>query len=293
MRPERIEYNNALPVRVSIQYVEQYPYHWHDALEIIQVLEGSVNVSMGSDDLLLHEGDIAIANTDEIHRLNKTEQDNKVLLIHISPAFIKRVIPDDRFLFLYCCSVYHKDQAPERYDELKKYITRLTETLETSSGMKKKQIIEALLEDMLGYIVYSFDLIRWGFGTTPLDDRRVERLRHMAERASSAQDTGVGLKDMMSVIDVTVGHLSNDIKDTFGLTFQELLHYGKCAAAAKLLLSTDERIVDIALNCGFSDVKYLIKHFKRFFGHTPSDFKRQYGADGNALVAQTRYTELP
>lgn len=101
------------------------------------------------------------------------------------------------------------------------------------------------------------------------------------------------LKDMMSMIDVTLSHLSYDIKETFGQTFQELLYYGKCAEAAKLLLGTDERIVDIALDCGFSDVKYLIKHFKKFFGHTPSEFRRLYRADGKTLAVRTRFTELP
>lgn len=165
--------------------------------------------------------------------------------------------------------------------------------LDKPSGTEEGQEFEELLKDMMDYIVYSFDLLRWGFGTTPLDDRRVERLRHMAERASGAHDMRLGLKDMMSAINVTLAHLSCDIKETFGLTFQELLFYGKCATAAKLLLSSDRRVVDIALDCGFSDVKYLIKHFKRFFGHTPSDFRRKYQADGNALTAQTRYTELP
>lgn len=293
MRPEKIDYNNALPVKACVQCVEQYPYHWHDALEIVLVLRGSVNVSMGCDDLALREGDIAIANMDEIHRMARTEQDNKILLIHISPAFIKSVIPDGRFLFLYCCTAYHRDQAPQRYDELKKHLARLTAALEKPSGTEQRQAIEGLVKELLDYIVYSFDLLRWGFGATALDDRRVQRLRHMAQRASSAQDMSVGLKDMMSAIDVTLAHLSCDIKETFGLTFQELLFYGKCATAAKLLLRGNERVVDIALNCGFSDVKYLIKHFKRFFGQTPSDFRRQYRADAKALAAQTRYTELP
>lgn len=291
MRPETIEYNNGLPVNACVRRVEQYPYHWHDALEIVQVLEGSVNIGMGDHNLMLGENDVAIVNMGEIHRMAGTGQDNKILQIYISPEFIKRVIPDNRYLFIYCCSAYHEGEARERYDGLRDYIARLTVAL--NAPPRDKKTIEVLLKDMLAYTVYSFDLLRWGFGTTPLDDRRVERLRQIAERASSEQDTNMRLKDMMSMIDVTLSHLSYDIKETFGQTFQELLYYGKCAEAAKLLLGTDERIVDIALSCGFSDVKYLIKHFKRFFGHTPSEFRRLYRADGNALAAQTRYTELP
>lgn len=291
MRPETIEYNNGLPVNACVRRVEQYPYHWHDALEIVQVLEGSVNIGMGDHNLVLRENDVAIVNMDEIHRMTGTGQGNKVLHIYVSPEFMKRAVPNNRYLFIYCCSAYHEDEARERYDELRGYIARLKAAL--NAPPRDRKAIEALLQDMLDYTVYSFDLLRWGFGTTPLDEWRVERLRQIAERVSGAQETNMKLKDMLSIIDVTLSHLSYDIKETFGRTFQELLYDSKCAEAAKLLLGTDKRIVDIALSCGFSDVKYLIKHFKRSFTHTPSEFRRLYRADGNALAAQTRYKELP
>lgn len=43
MRPEKIEFHNGLPVRAFVRACSHLPYHWHDALEIMQVLKGSVN----------------------------------------------------------------------------------------------------------------------------------------------------------------------------------------------------------------------------------------------------------
>lgn len=293
MRPEMIDFPHTVPVKACVLSVEQYPYHWHDALEIVKVLQGSVNVVLGNESHLLRENDIAIVNMDELHSIRKSEEGNKILHIYISPGFVKRVLPDSRYLFLYCCSPYHEKQTPERYRELKEYIARLISMLNAAPKMPDGEAVESLLKDMLGHILYHFDLLRWGFGTAPLDDRRVERFRQMAQSVSNAQNMKIGLKDMLATIDVTLSHLSYNIKETFGQTFQELLYYGKCEAAAKMLLSTQERIVDIALGCGFSDVKYLIKHFKQFFHHTPSEFRRLYRADEITLAAQTKYTQLP
>ena len=75
--------------------------------------------------------------------------------------------------------------------------------------------------------------------------------------------------------------------------FQELLCYSRCERAARLLLGTDMRIFEIALVCGFSDVKYLIKYFRRFFHSTPSSFRKLHRADSAALALQTRYREMP
>ena len=87
-------------------------------------------------------------------------------------------------------------------------------------------------------------------------------------------------------------HLSNNIKVRFSLTYQELLFCGKCMEAARLLLGSDKLVREVAAECGFSDVKYLITHFKRGYGCSPSDFRKQHGRSGDPL-SESKYEELP
>ncbi|KAF1086297.1 hypothetical protein SPSYN_00014 [Sporotomaculum syntrophicum] len=42
MRPETVEFPHSMPVKAFVRSIEQYPYHWHDAPEIVQVLKGSL-----------------------------------------------------------------------------------------------------------------------------------------------------------------------------------------------------------------------------------------------------------
>jgi AraC-like DNA-binding protein len=53
------------------------------------------------------------------------------------------------------------------------------------------------------------------------------------------------------------------------------------------------RIVEIAMDCGFSDAKYLIKYFRRFFHATPSDFRKAHQVDSAALACQRQYRDIP
>ena len=293
MRPEIIDFSDGIPVKAYVRGGCQFPYHWHDTLEIIQVLKGSVSISFGSQELLLNKNDVVIINIDEMHRIIKGEEDNEILFIHIDSRFYRSLLPENCYLFLYCSSVYHESEMPEKYIKLREHVARLVSALNTQSCRADRKNIESILADMLNDITYSFDLLRWGFGTTPFDDKIVERLRQMAKRASSGYDENLFLKDLAAEIDISSYHLSHDIKEKFGLTFLHLLNYSKCAYAAKLLLSTDSRIIDIALECGFSDNKYLNKYFKHFFHHTPSDFRTKYKADNKTLASQALYRDLP
>lgn len=290
MRPESIEFHHGLPVRALVRGGNRYPYHWHDALEIMQVLKGSVNIGLGNDELTLREGGIAIINMGEIHRMTGDGED-EILFLHLDPAFCRRVLPD-HYLFLYCCSPYHEAQAPEKYGVLKDYIVRLTGLLgaERPGG---RSCVEKLLQETLVYTAYNFDFIRWGFGTDPFDEKRVSRLRQMAKHTTGDAEAQLGLTALAAELGVSPQHLSGDIREKFGMSFQELLFYSRCERAARLLLGSELRIVEIAADCGFSDAKYLIKYFRRFFHATPSAFRKAHRADGAGLALHTRYRDLP
>jgi AraC-like DNA-binding protein len=66
-------------------------------------------------------------------------------------------------------------------------------------------------------------------------------------------------------------HLFKDIGTT---SFNDLLTYYRIAAAEKLLLSTDMKLDEIAAECGLSDVKYLIRDFRRWFNVTPGRYRK-------------------
>ncbi len=293
MRPEKIEFTNQIPLKALVRNVSQYPYHWHDFLEIIQVLKGTVNISIGDDNLILQEKDIAIINTGELHRITAGDPDNKILFIQIDPDFYRSILPDNRYLFIYCCSPYHEADIPEKYKEVKEYIARIVRMVNDSCQQEYKENLENLLREMLIYITYHFDFLRWGFGTMEFNEKPVERHKQIAEFTRNDQEANLGLKDMAAAIDISLQHLSNDIKKKFGSTFQELLYYGKCEEAAKLLLSTDKHIIDIAMECGFSDPKYLIKHFKHNFNCTPSAFRKKYRLPEEALAHEAQYRDYP
>lgn len=291
MRPEIIEFPNGLPVKIFARSVDQYPYHWHHTLEIVQVLKGSVNMNLGDDNLLLRKNDIAVINIGELHRITQSRE-NEILFIQIDADYYQSLMTDNRYLFIYCSSVYHEAESPEKYQVLKEHIAHLVWAFNENPIGEHRENIENILADMLKFITYNFDFLRWGYGTTAFSEKLVERLLQIAESAIGNDEVNLGLKELAATFEISTYHLSHAIKEKFGVTFMKLLNYSKCEHAAKLILSTNRRIVDIALECGFSDVKYLIKYFKQFFQYNPSEFRTMYRADAQTLASQAQYRDL-
>lgn len=78
---ETINYGNPLGVRLfhNIDY-EDYPEHWHTAIEIIMPLHEGYQVDVGSKKYCLKEGDIIIINSGVLHGLEAPPTGERVIL---------------------------------------------------------------------------------------------------------------------------------------------------------------------------------------------------------------------
>jgi AraC-like DNA-binding protein len=68
-------------------------------------------------------------------------------------------------------------------------------------------------------------------------------------------------------------------------TFQEYLNTLRLNHAKILVATTEKRLIDICIECGFSDYRYLYKAFKESFGCTPYEYRKRYS--GNADLSRS------
>lgn len=293
MYPEIIEFSEEIPAKVSLRRIDEYPYHWHNAVEIVLVLDGQAEVTLCGETHLLKEGGIAVVNVDEPHRIKKSGGDNRLLLLQIDPAYCRSVDPEFDYVLFFCCTTYHEAEAPEKYRRLKENITRLTLLFDEDGSPVQEADVRAGLDELLNRMIDGFDYLSYGAGTQPVPEKLVQRYRMIYEYLRQAPGSKNSLAELAKAASVSPQHLSGDIRERFGLTLRELVYSGNCMEAVRLLLSTDKMIYEISPASGFSDPKYLIKAFKQFYGCTPSEFRKRHKTGPEGLEAQTRYEDFP
>lgn len=62
-------------------------------------------------------------------------------------------------------------------------------------------------------------------------------------------------------------------KDQFGLTPLEYINHERIKMAKKLLAETDQSVKEISFQCGFTDVNYFVRLFRKKEGITPGIYK--------------------
>jgi hypothetical protein len=68
--------------------------------------------------------------------------------------------------------------------------------------------------------------------------------------------------------------MSHVIVEITGTSFRDWLAYVRVEEAEKLLLASDAPISTVAQEVGFSSARYLNSNFKKWYGLTPTDFRR-------------------
>ena len=99
MLREKIFYKDELPVSVITANIVDYPFHFHDDMEIVYVLSGSIVLKSGYYTYTLKQGDMFILNDRDMHSLERTDEDNMVMMLQMDLSYFERYYPDLRDQF--------------------------------------------------------------------------------------------------------------------------------------------------------------------------------------------------
>lgn len=261
-------------IDVSARVIKNYLYHWHDDMTIVMVASGQVKLRVWAKDNMMEEGDIIVVNRGEVHKLTAITEDNLVIVI----SFDKKVCIEASFDFeesiIFCNSVQCKNDNKEMYQELKKQLIKFMYVYQKEGDCncreRAKEIIRLLCHD--------FDFISSGIRHQRFSDYIIKRNRWVFRKvfAENGEMSEMNLKEIADYLGVNYAYLRGDIIERFGYGFTWLKYKMMTENAAKMILTTDKRLIDISNQCGFSDQKYLRKYINIFFECNPSEFRKQY-----------------
>ena len=96
-------------------------------------------------------------------------------------------------------------------------------------------------------------------------------LRAFSILAEEYADAGLGIAEICSRAGISESAFRRSFCARYGKPPIRFLTELRLRRAQRLLVSGKESVESIALSCGFRDVKYFYRVFKRYFGTTPSE----------------------
>jgi AraC-like DNA-binding protein len=282
MRKEYTEYIAGLPLNIAFANIMEYPIHWHDSIEILFVLKGTIDLKMETETYNVEEREIEIINSNEVHSLKSKDKDNRVLIFNIDPNFFEKYYKDAKDVFFYTNSSIEGIQEDENYYILRKYLAMLLcEIVQKHDAYE--DIVEEKLLDMMFHLLNNFHYLFYEEESLREDEVQLERYHRIVKYISNNYMNKVSLQDIAKKEFLSSQYLSYKIKSTFGRSFNDFLNLIRVEESTKLLLDTDKTISEISEEVGFSHVRYYNKHFKTNYKLTPMQYRKKYKMDSEKL----------
>ncbi|MCX7594466.1 MAG: AraC family transcriptional regulator [Fischerella sp.] len=99
------------------------------------------------------------------------------------------------------------------------------------------------------------------------------QLLQVLEYINEHLDQNIKLADLAQLVGMSQFHFSHLFKQAIGMAPYQYLLQQRIERAKQLLKQTNQSIMDIALECGFSSHSHLSKQFRQFTGMTPKAYR--------------------
>jgi len=105
------------------------------------------------------------------------------------------------------------------------------------------------------------------------DDDKMALIYRTIRYMYSNYDHKLNLQEISDAEYINLYHLSHSFKEITGYSFRDWLNFVRAEQAEKMMLETNLTLSEIAYKCGFSDVRYLNKHFQKWYKTTPNKYR--------------------
>ena len=292
MLKEKIIYRDELPINVITANIEEYPIHFHDDMEVVYVLDGSITLRNGYYTYNLKQGDVYILNDREMHSFESTGEDNMVMMLQMDLSYFSRYYDNLKNNFFV---TEMEDDSDESLDILRGILARIMmEVLQKGYGYEHK-VIEST-HNLIACLMSDFRYFVMEDGKFKNEVKNkgnkilAGRLNRITDYMYDNYNRKLTLSEIAEREHLSVYYLSHVIKESTGLSFQDLLSYIRVEESEKLLLGTNKKIGTIAEETGFSAVRYYIKHFEHWFGMHPLEYRKKYIGKIFSREIEAKYT---
>jgi len=266
----QIQYQKLKNINFSVIELIREQLHVHSSTELTILLEGEVLVEAGTRSYRAGKGDMLIFNSYEAHRLVPDPRAT-LLMLHLAPIFGSAC-----FARLLTVEFDYTPQSLEKGvgDSV---ISMLIDAAKVffreplAFGMECTSLIFGAMTLLIRNVPYSLNS----------DTEHVAKKKRFSRKQRIAAFVDQHYKDKLTLTQlaqsegITTAYMSRIFGELFTDSFQEYVSKLRMRKALPMLKKNNIFLVDICMECGFSDTRYLNAICLKEYGCTAAQLREQ------------------
>lgn len=248
------------------------PNHWHDAIEIIYMLQGSVDITVESSAYHLQEGQCFLIHSSVIHSTKCTSH-NTGIVFQIPLDFIRLYLPNVEQLQFILGDPSDNPIRQTKLDLFKKTLTQM----QIIDELRPEGYIlrfNSLLFEILFQLYHHFSVKIFQTNLTH-KTKDLNRLHLVLDYTNQNYNRSISIDEISQIAYLDSRYFCRFFKKHMGLTFLEYLNEVRLSHIYQDLISTQDTLQYILERHGFTNYKVFRRVFSEHFHATPSQIRKQ------------------
>lgn len=259
-------------------------FHWHYEPEVILCTHGSLEVYCNGKTFHLKANDLMFINSSQLHSLNFHPYTAATTFCFNLNALISGSTDqcDQNFLLplknldqLIQADIINSEKASGGYAQLLEIVRHIVE-LDTERPSAYQLELKSSLFRLLFLLLQEFPLLPYKDYQPDNTVKNYDRLKDVVLYMNRHYPDPICIQDLASIMHLSTSYFCKYFKKYIGNSPMDYLNIVRTENAAKLLKTTNNRIIDIAYEVGFQNFSYFSRTFLRYKGTTPSGYRRQF-----------------
>ncbi len=256
--------------------LEQLECHWHEEMELFRVRDGRARVQCGESFMEAGPGNLVFFNSGELHAAQALDE---TPLEYDAVVFSPEMLCGSGELArrAYVIPVREGRLKPQRIvrgenDRENALLTTFDQTVEllTRQPSAYELRVQSRLLEIFAGLTEGGELL-----SARKEKEPSQGIKAAIEHIRKNYSQPITLAELAELSHLSEGHFCRLFKRVTLKTPIRYINALRLAAARELLLETDRKELDIALETGFNSLSYFIDSFKQSTGRTPAEYRRE------------------
>lgn len=254
---------------------EDYPVHWHIALEIITPIKNTYTVQINNETIICNEKDIILIPPGELHSLIAPQKGER-LILQVDSSLIGTLNKMDSFLSLiHPYKLIRYEANPELSNELGTYLSSIEEEYFMLYPFMEPSIYSLLLRFFVTIGRNHLNTYPKFPNSTPSKQYEyIEKFMDICKYITNHCTENITVDDLAVQAGFSKFHFSRLFKQFTGMSCYDYLIRQRITYAEQLLLAPNLSITEVAMQSGFNSLSTFNRIFKAYKKCTPTEYKR-------------------
>ena len=274
--------------------------HWHDEVEFTWIEDGSIDYDINFETFRVQKDDLLLISPHTLHSahaLKEEEMISESLVFHLDmlgyqtpdACTIKYISPllkgKYRFIPVIRAGAPGHEELLQCFREMltgvedKNHSPLLCREV-TPGENRKREGNELYMKELLfrffrllyqnGYVVKNEN--------SATDSELERKLKTVLTYIREHYTEAMTIEDLAEVCHFSQAHFMSFFKKFAGMTCVEYINHYRLSRVAASLAQSDQPVMEAALENGFHNISYFNKLFRKEFGVTPKQYRKEAGA---------------